>query len=114
MASISCKDVSDKLRVITLVDRMDVQGTEKIEAKLGELAEGNRNIVVDLREVTFLSSVGIRALVANGKKLKTAGGKMVVVVGVNAAVMKTLKTTVTDALLPVFVKQEDAIASLPS
>jgi anti-anti-sigma factor len=114
MASISCKDVSDKLRVITLIDRMDVQGTEKIEGKLGELAEGSRNIIVDLREVTFLSSVGIRALVANGKKVKTAGARMLIVVGENAAVMKTLKMTVTDALLPVFIKQEEAMASLAS
>jgi len=114
MASISCKDVSDKLRVITLVDRMDVQGTERVEGKLGELVQGSRNIIVDLREVTFLSSVGIRALVANGKRLKTAGGKLVLVVGENAAVMKTLKTTVTDALLPVFITHEDAMASLPS
>ncbi len=114
MASISCKDLSDKLRVITLVDRMDVQGTEKVEGKLGELSQGNRNVIVDLKEVTFLSSVGIRALVANGKVLKAAGGKMVLVVGENAAVMKTLKTTVTDALLPLFIKHEDAMAALSS
>jgi anti-anti-sigma factor len=114
MASISCKDVSDKLRVITLVDRMDVQGTERVEAKLGELAQCGHGVIVDLKEVTFLSSVGIRALVANGKALKAAGGKMVLVVGENASVMKTLKTTVTDALLPVFVGQEEAMASLPS
>jgi anti-anti-sigma factor len=114
MASISCKDVSDKLRIITLIDRMDVQGTEKIEGKLGELAQCGRNVIVDLHEVTFLSSVGIRALVANGKALKAAGGKMVLVVGENAAVSKTLKTTVTDALLPVFVRQEEAMASFPS
>lgn len=114
MASISCKDVSDTLRVIFLVDRMDVQGTERIEGKLDELTQGNRNVIVDLKEVTFLSSVGIRALVANGKRLKAAGGKMVLVVGENAAVMKTLKTTVTDALLPVFIEQEEAMASWSS
>jgi hypothetical protein len=39
---------------------------------------------------------------------------MVIVVGENAAVMKTLKMTVTDALLPVFIKQEEAMASLAS
>jgi anti-anti-sigma factor len=114
MASIGSKDLSERLRVITLVDRMDVPGTERIEGKLAELTQGNRNVIVDLREVTFLSSVGIRALVANGKALKGAGGKMVLVVGENAAVTKTLKTTVTDALLPVFTSHDLAMASLPS
>ena len=72
------------------------------------------NIIVDLSGVTFLSSVGIRALVANGKSLKTNGGKMVLVVGENAAVSKTLKTTCTDALLPMFNNLDSAQAALSS
>jgi len=114
MAKISSRDVSDQIRVITVTDRMDVQGTEKIESQLADLARGTRKVVVDLVEVTFLSSVGIRALVANGKALKGAGGAMVLVVGQNAAATKTLKTTCTDALLQLFDTQEEALASLAS
>ena len=114
MANVSSRDVSEKLRVITISERMDIQGTEKIEGTFASLVTGNRNIIVDLSGVTFLSSVGIRALVANGKSLKTNGGKMVLVVGENAAVSKTLKTTCTDALLPMFNNLDSAQAALSS
>lgn len=112
MATISCKDVSDSLRIITLAERMDIQGTEKIEAELATLTRCGRNVAVDLCEVTFLSSVGIRAMVANGKALKAEGRKMGLVVGSNAAAEKTLKVTCTDALLPLFATQAEAAAAL--
>lgn len=114
MAKISSRDVSDQIRIITLADRMDVQGTEKIEGELANLARAARKVVIDLAEVTFLSSVGIRVLIANGKVLKGAGGKMVLVVGENAAATKTLKTTCTDALLQLFKTQDEALAFLAS
>ncbi len=113
MATIAYKDINDGLRLISLSDRMDVPGTEKIEAELTGLAKvGKRNVVVDLAGVTFLSSVGIRLLIASGKALKQEGGRMALVVGVNAGAIKTLKTTCVDAILPMFEKLEEAEAAL--
>ena len=115
MAIITCKDVSNALRVITVSERLDLQGTEKVEQSfLAMTRTGKQNIVVNLSEVTFLSSVGIRMLIASGKALKETGGRMVLVVGVNAAAIKTLKMTCVDAILPMFEKFDAAEASLKS
>ena len=65
-------------------------------------------MVVDLTAVTFLASIGIRALITNAKALQQRGGKMVLFVGENAAVAKTLETTGIDALIPMF---SDALAA---
>ncbi len=115
MAIISSKDVSSALRVVTVSGRLDLQGTEKVEQSfLAVTRTGKQNIVVDLAEVTFLSSVGIRMLIASGKALKETGGRMVLVVGVNAAVIKTLKVTCVDAILPMFETFAAAEAELNS
>ena len=115
MAIITCKDVSNALRVISVSERLDLQGTEKVEQSfLAMTRTGKQNIVVDLSDVTLLSSVGIRMLIASGKALTKTGGRMVLVVGVNAAVIKTLKATCVDAILPLFEKLDEAEASLKS
>lgn len=115
MAIISSKDVSNALRLVTVSERLDLPGTEKIEPSFLALTKtGKQNIVVDLSDVTFLSSVGIRMLIASGKALKETGGRMLLVVGVNAAVIKTLKMTCVDAILPMFETFAAAEAELKS
>ena len=115
MATISCKDISNDVRVITVSERLDLQGTEKVEQSFASLTKtGQQNIIVDLSGVTFLSSVGIRMLIASGKALKETGGRMVLVVGVNASVIKTLKITCVGAILPMFEKFAEAEAALKS
>ena len=114
MAKLSSTDLSDKLRLITLSERLDVQGAEKIEQPLTDRVRGAKGVIVDLKDVTFLSSVGIRVLIANAKALKESAGKLVLVVGENAAVSKTIKTTCADALMPMFKSLEEATAALNS
>lgn len=102
-------DVSDLLRRISLSGRLDIPGTSEIELKFTTLAASTaRRVVVDLTDVTFLASIGIRAIISNAKALQQRGGKMVLCVGDNASVSKTLETTGIDALIPIFKDQSEA------
>lgn len=115
MAIVSSKDISSALRLINVSERLDLQGTERIEKSFLTLTKtGQQNVIVDLSQVTFLSSVGIRMLIASGKALKETGGRMALVVGVNAAVIKTLKMTCVDSILPMFETFAEAEAALKS
>lgn len=115
MAIVSSKDINAALRLVTVAERLDLQGTEKVEQSFLSLTRaGPQNIVVDISEVTFLSSVGIRMLIAGGKGLKATGGRMALVVGHNAAAIKTLKMTCVDAILPMFEQFAEAEAALKS
>ena len=101
--TINFEDVNENFRRIAITGRMDILGTDAIAIKFTALsATANRRVVVDLSAVSFLASIGIRALISNAKALQQRGGRMVLLVGDNAAVAKTLESTGIDALLPMF------------
>jgi anti-anti-sigma factor len=101
--AISYQDVSEDLRRIFLSGRLDTQGAEEIAQQFLALStSGNRRVVVDFTEVSFLASTGIRLLVANANALRKLGGLMVLVVGENSTVPRTLAAVGLDTLLPMF------------
>jgi anti-anti-sigma factor len=110
---ISHKDISEDLRHIALSGRLDILGTEEIEEQFRALsAMDKRCVVVDLSGLTSLSSIGIRALISNGKSLQKLGGRMGLVVGDNAIITKTLETTGISVLLKMFKTLTEAERSL--
>jgi anti-sigma B factor antagonist len=101
--AIEFKDINENLRHISLTGRLDIPGTSEIAMKFTALSVANlRRLVVDLSGVTFLASIGIRELITNAKALQQRGGRMVLFVGDNASVNKTLLVTGIDAFIPLF------------
>jgi anti-sigma B factor antagonist len=101
--SITFEDTDEPLRWIRLTGRLDIPGIDAISTTFAELSTStSRQIVVDLSEVKFLVSFGIRELITNAKVIQKRGRRMVIFVGDNKAVHKTLETTGIDALIPTF------------
>lgn len=101
--SITFEDTQGTLRRIRLTGRLDILGIEAISATFAEFAKfTSRSIVVDLSGVDFLVSFGLRELITNAKAVQQRGGRMVIFVGSNTAVHKTLETTGIDTLIPTF------------
>lgn len=106
---ISFEDTDETLRHIRLTGRLDIAGVDAIAETFTELSvDTRRQIIVDVSEVNFLVSFGIRELITNAKLIQQRGGRMVIVVGTNKAVLKTLETTGIDTLIPVFVEVAQA------
>ena len=100
---IEFEDSSEDLRRITISGRLDIQGTAEIDMKFTSLASSSmRRVVVDLSGVSFLASIGIRSIITNAKAQNKRGGRMVLFVGDNTAVAKTLESTGIDSLVPTF------------
>lgn len=58
--------------------KIDGTTAPKLDAKLKELlAGGETELVVDMDETTYISSVGLRAFVSAQKKINKTGGSMV-------------------------------------
>ena len=107
--SITWDDSNDALRCIRLTGRLDMPGIEAISSPFSELcASTGRRVVVDLTGVSFLVSFGIRELITNAKMIHKRGGRMVILVGSNTAVHRTLETTGIDTLIPTFTDADQA------
>ena len=58
--------------------KIDGTTAPKLDARLKEvLASGEKELVVDMDNTTYISSVGLRAFVSAQKKLNKTGGSMV-------------------------------------
>lgn len=109
---INCTDVSEDFRRITISGRLDIAGSDTIGVKFAAFAvAAGKRVVVDLTAVSFLASIGIRSIISNAKALQSRGGKMVLMVGDNATVSKTLETTGVDTLVPMFSSSAKAEAA---
>lgn len=105
----SYEDIRADFRRITLSGRLDIQGTDEIAAQFAAFStDAKRYVVVDFTGVTFLASIGIRALISNAKALHKLGGRMALVVGENTSVSRTLDATGIDVLLQMFKTFHDA------
>ena len=95
------------VRCISLEGRLDAAGMQTGEAEFQAAVALAPNVIVDLSWVPFISSIGVRMLVAAAQAQSKMGGKMVMVNPENAC-RRVLKTTGIDQVVPVFERMEEA------
>lgn len=100
------------IRILKLIGKLDIFGTGEIETKFSGYCAGQKPlVVVDLVEVDFLASIGIRLLVLNAKSIASRGGKMVIINPI-PEVQHILEVTGIPAIIPVYSHFESAEAVL--
>jgi anti-anti-sigma factor len=91
---------------------LDVQGVDAIEAKFAGYSTGDKSkVLVDLSEVPFLTSIGIRLMVTTAKSVANRGGKLVIL-SPNENVKGVLEMTGIMDIIPVHMDPQEAIADL--
>ncbi|OPY77310.1 MAG: putative anti-sigma factor antagonist BtrV [Syntrophorhabdus sp. PtaU1.Bin153] len=66
------------LTVVSIAGRMDAVTTPEAEDRLAGLIDaGERSFVVDLQQLDYISSAGLRGILATAKKLKAERGDIV-------------------------------------
>lgn len=95
------RDLDSGILGINLSGRMDIIGTQQIDLKFTALtATRKAQILVDLSNVTFIASIGIRTLITNAKAQKARGGCMVLYKP-SDQVQQVLRATGIDTLIPI-------------
>ena len=111
--AIRFEDENEDFRRIVLSGRLDTAGSEQIAPKFAELAESAKGgVVVSLSAVKFLSSMAIRVLVMGAKAVQAKGSRMVLHVGDNEVIIRTLEATGINELIPTFQDALDAEEAL--
>ena len=101
-------ELPNNIRLIKLKGKLDIIGTGEIETKFAGYCGGeNVRVVVDLSEVDFIASIGIRLLTLTAKSAGSRGGKMVLL---NPApdVDHVLDVTGIPSVIPVYSQMESA------
>lgn len=102
-------DQTKGIRRIALEGRLDAAGAQAAESEFNAAVDAGPNVIVDLTQVPFIASLGIRMLVAASQSQAKAGGKLVLA-GPDEMTMRILKTTGIDQLVPVRATVDDALA----
>jgi len=101
------------ISLIKLSGSLDIIGTGQIEARLaGYCARDGLRVIVDVSEVKFLSSIGIRLLLRNAESVTSRRGKMVLLNPI-PEVNETLEITGIPGIIPTYSDLESAEAGLP-
>ena len=93
-------ELENGITKVTLSGRLDVQGALKIDSEFNSIVQDKKRVVVDLSDVEFLASLGIRTLVTGAKATANNGGKMVLL-NPQSNVEKVLRTSGVDTVIPI-------------
>ena len=100
---------SDGISIVELAGSLDTGTAPQVGGKLEELISGGvTKIMMVFSAVDFISSAGLRVLLATAKKLRKAGGDMRVC-GLNETVQEVFEISGFDALIKVFGDEAQAM-----
>ena len=108
---ISTTTLTPSLTKITLVGQMNAAGAQKIDLSFNVTVGASQNVLVDMTEVDFLASMGIRTLVVGAKALNRRGGRMVIMKP-TPDVEQVLIASRIDSLISIVHAQDEALALL--
>jgi anti-sigma B factor antagonist len=101
-------ELENDIRLIKLKGNLDITGTGEIETQLAGYCGGeNVRVLIDLSDVDFLASIGIRLLTVTAKSIASRGGKLVLL-NPTPDVQHVLDVTGITAIIPVYSNFESA------
>jgi anti-anti-sigma factor len=106
------KELEGGIRLVTLSGKLDIHGVADVEKVMAAHAAGERvSLLVDLSQVGYMASIGIRLLLMTAKALKNRGGRMLIV-GAVPLVEEVLVLSGISQIIHLHVNIESALTSL--
>ena|SRR5215212_5811082 len=81
------------------------------QAVVNLVADGQRHLFLDMRDVTFMDSSGFGALLGATKRLRPDGGSLNLI-GCNRTIQRMLHLTRLDTILGLYESEEEAMAAV--
>ena len=109
---IESEPLANNILKVNLSGRLDLQGAQSIDMKFTALTATRDNpVLVDISEVSFLASLGMRTLLTAAKAVTRRGGLMVLFKP-QPNVMEVLEASGVSTLIPIYNELDSAIAAL--
>lgn len=98
--------------LILMLDNVTMHENEELKKTFADLLDkGAKNIILDLSETFFISSIVVASLVFMVKRAKEAGGDLVLC-GIKDKVEEVLRVTNLDKVFNIFDNKQEAINQL--
>ncbi len=108
---ITSEKVNDIL-IIKIQGRVDTQVINNFESEITRVVkDGNIKLAVDLSEMDYINSSGLRAFLVTAKRIKKSGGKLVLF-GLKPNVQEIFKMTGFSNIIAVTATREDALKAV--
>jgi anti-sigma B factor antagonist len=106
------EQLADGVEKIALIGRLDNAGAQDIDLRFTALTATQKTLaVIDLSEVSFLASIGIRTLVTNARAQSRRGGA-IALANPQPLVAEVLKVAGIDTIIPVYPDVDAACSAL--
>lgn len=111
LISISTRNM-EGISIIDVSGRMDAATSRDVETSLLSLYDqGIRKIIFNGSELTYISSSGLRVILASLKKLRQDGGEMILA-ALQPAPLEVIRMTGFDRIFTIVDTPEQAVSSL--
>lgn len=98
--------------IISVKGRMDAVSAPEFEQKLGDWIDaGESNFVIDLSEVDYISSAGLRSILVIAKRLKANNGQLMLS-ALQDAVKEVFEISGFSSIIPIYESVEAALAQM--
>ena len=99
------------VQILAFEGNLDTNTSPEAEAKINELIDGGASkLLVNFEQLNFISSAGLRVLLATAKKLGPAGGTLRIC-ALNPTVQEVLDISGFGTILSVTGTEEEALAA---
>jgi anti-anti-sigma factor len=97
---------------VTFVGRLDSPAVERVETRfVASVVPAGRHTAVDLSQVEFIASLGVRMLISAARSLGRKGGRLVLFAPTDT-VREVFDHVSLSEIIPIFDNEADAFAAL--
>ncbi len=101
---------SDQISIVSIAGSIDALTADRITGCIDErISSGENQMVIDLSEVEFMSSAGLRIILGALKEIRKRGGNLCIA-GAQAGVKRVLKMSGFPKILKIYNNIDNAIA----
>ena len=109
--AIATEELAGGITKVILEGKLDIVGAAAVDLQMNLIGGTRQAVLVDLQKVSFLGSMGLRAIIAPARTILSRGGK-IVLFGPNEMVGSVLKNSGIDTVVPVHYELQKALAAL--
>jgi len=105
-------ELRGQVSCVRLSGRLDAAAADELGVRFtAATASQGRPAVVDMAQVDFLASMGLRLLISSARALASRGQKMALF-GATDMTLETLQNASIDKIVPVVATQDEALAAV--